>query len=111
MGLGLADKVKERTQSKQEMTNQYLLCTIRQNEELLEEIKKLNGYKEQQLDNDVVFREMWQALKASDRRTAYLMVFLACIAFFLDVVQLEDFYIIQQRLALLIEPITRWIGS
>ena len=114
----IADKVKNTVNRPQEVTNELLLTNAKQQEEiiamlgeLIGESRQLNEYKKQQIDNDSVWREMWQALKASDRRTTYLMVFIACTAFFLEVVQLEDFLIIQQRLAMVIEPLFNMIGG
>lgn len=112
----IAEKVKNTVNRPQEITNELLLTNAKQQEEiiamlgeLISESRQLNEYKKQQIDNDSVWREMWQALKASDRRTTYLMVFIGCMAFFLDVVQVDDMLIIQQRITMAIEPLFNMI--
>ena len=102
----------ERVQSvRNNEQTQLLNCLVQQNEELLEDFRSLNAKKATQLANDTLFREMWEQLQRNDRHVAYIMVIVAVLAFSLEIVQFEDFYIIQRRLSALIQPITNLFGG
>lgn len=114
----IAEKVKTTVNRPQEVTNELLLTNAKQQEEiiamlgeLIGESRQLNEYKKQQLEGDNIFRELYKAIKASDRRTTILMVLVTSTAFLLQIIQLEDFFIIQQRIAMLIEPLFNMIGD
>lgn len=98
------------------MVERYKL-NYQYNKEILDELKQLNEYKRQQLDSDKLFREMWEQLKRTDelhkktdKRFTILAVFVAVMAFGLQIIQLEDFYIIQHRIMQVVEPLVNVLG-
>ncbi len=69
-----------------------------QNEEVLMELRLLNHYKEAQKKGDIKYRNNWAQEKVKESRKTQILLFLACIALSLDVIQFDDAIVIVTRL-------------
>ena len=99
------EQVRSQVYKHKEETNQLLNCLVKQNEDLITLLSDLNDKKQQQLDNDVGFREVWEELKKSDRKTAYITVLIASIALYFEVIKVQDFIEIKERFMALVSPL------
>jgi len=105
------EQVKSQIFKNKNETNQLLNCLVKQNEDLITLLSDLNDKKQQQLDNDVGFREVWEELKKSDKKTAYLTVILATTALYFEVIKVEDFVEIKERLFAVAQPLLSMLGA
>lgn len=105
------EQVKSQLFKNKNETNQLLNCLVKQNEDLITLLSDLNDKKQQQLDNDVGFREVWEELKKSDKKTAYLTVILATTALYFEVIKVEDFVEIKERLFAVAQPLLSMLGA
>ena len=111
MPLDSKDIERLRKDPYKEESLQLLNCLVKQNEDLITLLSDLNDKKQQQLDNDVGFREVWEELKKSDKKTAYLTVILATTALYFEVIKVEDFVEIKERLFAVAQPLLSMLGA